>query len=373
MNKKQIGIVGTRGIPANYGGFETFAEELSTLLIQKGYEVNVYCDKSELSFPSKSYKGVSLIYLTTTKTKNPLLYYFYSLWHALKREDIILVTGTGGSLFYILNIFFQKIIITNTDGVESRRAKWTSLKRKFIKLTEYLSVKLSTHLIADSNAITRYLLETYPILGKTKISTIEYGAYINNSFDRKCLDKYNLEKNRYYLVVSRLEPENNIKMIIDGYKMTKSSKPLIIIGNINSNDYSKSILIEQTEMIRFLGGIYNPVELSAIRYSAFAYIHGHSVGGTNPSLLEALGSSNISICHDNPFNREVTNNAQLYFSDSIDFKTRIEELEKMDEESISKLKLEAKRRIENYYTWENIATKYSTLFQTLTLKYNHEN
>lgn len=361
----KIGIVGTRGIPAQYGGFETFAEETSPLLVKNGFQVTVYCDKSKMSNPPVSYKDVSLFYLSITKTNSPLRYYLLSLWEALKSEEIILVTGTAGSLFYLLNIFFRKKIITNTDGVESRRAKWTPFKKSIIKFTEYLAVKNSTHLIADSKAITKYLLETYSNLEQTKVSTIEYGAYINNLFDQTILDKYNLIENDYYLVVSRLEPENNIKMIIDGYKQSNSSKSLIIVGNILSNDYSDLLLTEKNEKISFLGGIYNPMELSAIRYSAFAYIHGHSVGGTNPSLLEALGSSNISICHDNPYNREVTNNQQLYFSQPNDLKDRIEELEQLSLKSILKLKREAKDRIEKYYTWENIANKYSTLFSKL--------
>lgn len=361
----KIGIVGTRGIPAKYGGFETFAEEVSPLLVRKGYQVTVYCDKSDISNPPVSYKDVSLSYLPITKTNSPLKYYFTSLWHALKSEDIILVTGTAGSLFYFLNIYFRKKIVTNTDGVESRRAKWTPFKKLIIKFTEYLAVKNSTHLIADSKAITKYLLDTYPKLKQTKVSTIEYGAYINNSFDQTILDKYNLVENDYYLVVSRLEPENNIKMIIDGYKLSNSSKSLTIVGNILSNDYSNLLLTEKTEKIKFLGGIYNPRELSVIRYCAFAYIHGHSVGGTNPSLLEALGSSNISICHDNVYNREVTNNQQIYFSQPIDFKNKTEELEQLSMESLIKLKGDAKARIKKYYTWENIANKYSTLFSKL--------
>lgn len=361
----RIGIIGTRGIPAKYGGFETFAEEVSPLLVKSDCEITVYCDKQELKSAIPNFKGVKLFYLRTTKSQSPLKYYFTSLLHALKKEDIILVTGTAGSLFYFLNIFYRKKIITNTDGVESRRAKWSPIKRLIIKFSEYLSVQYSTHLIADSKAITNYLLEQYPKLDLSRISTIEYGAYINNLYDQNILDKYKLIKDNYYLVVSRLEPENNIKMIIDGFKLTNSKKTLIIVGNVIRNDYSKSLVSTQSEYIRFLGGIYNSSELAALRFSAYAYIHGHSVGGTNPSLLEALGSSNISICHDNPYNREVTNNQQLYFSQPIDFKNRIEELEQLSLESLLKLKREAKDRIEKYYTWENIANKYSTLFSKL--------
>jgi len=361
----KVGIIGTRGIPAKYGGFETFAQELSPLLVKRGYQVTVYCDKSNLSSPSESFKDVSLFYLPVTKTDHPLLYYLLSLWFALKREEIILVAGTGGSLFYVLNIIFQKKIITNVDGIESQRAKWSRFKKAFVKLTEIVAVKSSTHIIADSKGIINYLYVTYPNLDKSKLSTIEYGAYINNAFDQTILDKYGLTKDAYYLVVSRLEPENNIKMIIDGYKMSHSSKSLIIVGDFVSDDYSALIQKEKNEKIRLLGGIYNPEELAVIRYSAFAYIHGHSVGGTNPSLLEALGSGNIAICHDNPFNREVTDNKQLYFSQPSDLKKRLEDLEQFNEADILKLQSDATARIANYYTWGNIANKYTALLLNL--------
>ncbi len=361
----KLGIIGTRGIPAKYGGFETFAQELSPLLVKKGFQVTVYCDQSELPLPPKSFRDVSLFYISTTKTKNPLLYYLLSVWHSLKREDVILVAGTGGSLFYVINIFFRKIIITNVDGVESVRDKWSSFKKAFIKLTEIVAVNHSTHIIADSKGITNYLHVTYPNLDKAKLSTIEYGAYINNAFDQTILDKYGLKKGDYYLVVSRLEPENNIKMIIDGYKLSHSSKPLIIVGDFVSADYAALIQKEKNEKIRLLGGIYNPEELAVIRYSAFAYIHGHSVGGTNPSLLEALGSGNIAICHDNPFNREVTDNKQLYFSQPSDLKKRLEDLEQFNEADILKLQSDATARIANYYTWGNIANKYTALLLNL--------
>jgi len=361
----KISIIGTRGIPAKYGGFETFAQELSPLLVKKGFNVTVYCDRSELTTPPKRFKNVSLFYISTTKTRNPLLYYLLSVWHSLKSEDVILVAGTGGSLFYVINIFFRKKIVTNVDGVESKRDKWSPLKKAFIKLTEIVAVKLSTHIIADSKEITNYLFSTYANLDKMKLSTIEYGAYINNAFNQTVLDKYGLKKDSYYLVVSRLEPENNIKMIIDGYKLSNSSKSLIIVGDFVSDDYAAVIQKEKNEKIRLLGGIYNPEELAVLRYSAFAYIHGHSVGGTNPSLLEALGSSNIAICHDNPFNREVTNNKQLYFSQASDLQKRLEDLEQFNEAAILQLKADAKERIENYYTWDNIANKYAKLLSAL--------
>lgn len=360
-----IGIVGTRGIPAKYGGFETFAQEVSPLLVKHGFEITVYCDKSETNKSNQEYQGVRLRYQHTSKSKHPLLFYFDGIFLALKENEIVLVTGTGGSFFYFLNFFFRKVLITNTDGLESRRAKWPTIIKAFIKISEILAIVFSDHLIADSKGISQYLLDNYPKLKKNKLATIEYGAPINTILIPDYLKTHQLEENNYFLVVCRLEPENNLQMIIDGYKLSDTCKPLVIVGSLTGNSYVRSLLNHQSKCIRFIGSIYNKEGLSSLRSGAFAYVHGHSVGGTNPSLLEAMGSSNICICHDNIFNREVTDNNQLYFNNQLQLKSRIEELEKINSNSIQYLKISARTRIETYYTWQHIADKYSNLFSSL--------
>jgi rhamnosyltransferase len=364
MKGLQIAIVGTRGIPAKYGGFETFAEEISVLLTKKGLNVTVYCDNNKYQ-KIPLYKGVNLKYQRTIKSKHSLFFYLEGIFKALKENDLIIIAGTGGSFFYFLNIFFRKKIITNTDGVESRRNKWSFYKKRIIKISEKLTVKYSDYLIADSFGIKNYLLNQYPFLDPTKIKVIEYGAWINNYTDIDYLTSLKLTPNNYYLIVCRLEPENNVHMIIDGYNKSNTKKPLVIVGNLTHNEYVNTLINAKTSKIFFLGGIYEKKKLMALRYSAFAYIHGHSVGGTNPSLLEALASSNISICHDNIFNREVTANNQLYFSNAEQLKEKINLLENMSDEEMRKLKYLAKNRIENYYSWENIANKYYNLISNI--------
>ena len=365
MEKIKVGIVGNRGIPATYGGFETFTEEIAPLLVKQGFDVIVYCDKSDSKSPLLKYKGVNLMYQKTRKSKHTLLFYLEGIYYALKRNDIVLVTGTAGSFFYFLNLFFRKKIVTNTDGVESRRAKWSYVKKKLIKLSEILAIRFSKHLVADSFGITNYLLEHYSRIKKEKISTIEYGAPINRTCSPETLKKYGLLKNQYYLVVARLEPENNIKMIINGFRKSTTDKQLVIIGNLINTEYVNEIKQFASNKIVFLGGIYNKDELMTLRKAAFAYMHGHSVGGTNPSLLEALGSSNISLCHDNIFNREVTDNKQLYFNCENELAKKVNCLEKMESTELNALKDAALNRIENYYTWQNIAYKYTNLFNKL--------
>lgn len=361
----KIAIIGTRGIPAKYGGFETFVEELSVMLVVLGIDITVFCDKD--SFKLSKYKNVNLVYVTCTKTQNPILYYFKSIVEALRHYDIIYVTGTGGSFFYIFNNFFNKIIITNNDGIEYNRAKWNAVKKAYIFFSEILAVKLSNHIIADSNGIYDYLTKKYP-KAKNKIKVIEYGSYINEQeCDINILSKYKLIREGYYLVVARLEPENNIDIIIKGFLNSNSQHKLIVIGNILKNEYNKALLKTENNRVVFLGGIYDKIDLKNLRKGCLAYFHGHSAGGTNPSLLEAMANSNYIFAHDNVFNREVTNNIADYFINSEDVKNVVNSFEKKNDDEKIEIKKQMINRIKNYYNWERIAYEYEKLFNEVNL------
>ena len=361
----KIAIVGTRGIPARYGGFETFAEELSIRLAELGTDITVFCDKDSCN--SSKYKNVNLVFVTCTKTHNPILYYLNSIVKALKHYDIIYVTGTGGSYFYIFNIFTNKIIITNNDGIEYNRAKWNSIKKAYIYFSEFLAVKLSNHIIADSNGIYDYLTKKYP-KAKNKIKVIEYGSYINEEeCDSNILSKYKLIHKGYYLVVARLEPENNIDIIIKGFLNSNSQHKLIVIGNILINEYNKALLKTADSRVVFLGGIYDKIELKNLRKGCLAYFHGHSAGGTNPSLLEAMANSNYIFAHDNVFNREVTDNLADYFMNPEDVKNIVNSFEKKNDDEKNGVKKQMLNRIKNYYNWERISFEYEKFFDEVNL------
>jgi len=362
----KISIIGTRGIPAHYGGFETFAEEISPLLVKEGFEICVQCDGEYKS--SSIWNGVELHYSSYSKSKNPILYYLEGIRWGLKNSDIIIVAGTPGSLFYFLNIFRPTAILTNCDGLEFMRQKWSFLPRLFFRLSELLAVWGSDYIIADSSSIKKHLLKSYR-LSEKKVRVIEYGAHINNEIDYSVLDKYNVIEREYYLVVSRIEPENNIPMIIEGYKMSASVLPLIIVGDIRDHKYVKSLIKNNvSQKIRFVGGIYNRNELNSLRFGCKAYLHGHSVGGTNPSLLEAMANKNIVVCHDNVFNREVTRNTQLYFRNFGECAERILLIEAMTNDEIEKIGQHSVYLIANYYNWNNILRKYLELFNSIEIK-----
>ena len=362
MAIKKIGIAGTRGIPAVYGGFETFAEELSIRLAKNNYKVTVYCDKG--TYLQRDFHGVKLSFMPLRKSSNQVLYFFLSLYRGLKENDILIVTSTGASYFYWINFFFKKIIITNSDGIESLRAKWSFFTKLYLYHSQYFASKWSDIIVTDSKGIENYWVLNYP--KSVRLMTIEYGAPIVNNIvsAEEKVKSLGLKSNDYYLVVARLEPENNIKMMVSGFLKSGSQKKMVIIGSISNEYYNKVLKKLQSERVIFLDAIYEKELLQAARLHAFAYLHGHSVGGTNPSLLEAMGCGNICICHDNIFNREVTNLKQLYFANDQELSVIINKIETLSSLQLQEYQGNARARVQNYYSWDRIAEDYVRLFQS---------
>jgi glycosyltransferase involved in cell wall biosynthesis len=356
----KIAIIGTRGIPAKYGGFETFAEVISIRLIQAGYSVVVQCDHSVIQ--DHEWYGIGLYYSHVTKSAHPLRYYFDGLYWGMRNADILLVAGTGGSIFYFLNFFYKKIIITNTDGLESGRLKWSLLKRWYIKLSEIIAVRSSDQLIADSEAVSVYLEKKYPA-ARHKITVAEYGATLNDNCDPEVLKRRSVIPGEYYLVISRIEPENNIGVIIEGFLESRTECPLLVVGPLVKTKYCSNLVNKlRNSRVQFLGGIYDRNELNSLRFGCKAYIHGHSVGGTNPSLLEAMGNRNLVICHDNVFNREVTLGSQFYFTGPQELARVVNIVEALPKEARDAFRNLSSERIRTYYCWDNILIKYSGIF-----------
>lgn len=372
----RIAIIGTRGIPASYGGFETFAEEISKNVIKldSNVKVTVVADKEQKVKNNSltEIDNVDIIYSKYSKNVNPLLFYFDSIKLSLNC-DIILSCGNGGGYFSFIPKFTKAVFITNPDGLEWKRAKWSPLKRFLIKTMEWFSVKCSDYLVCDSEGITNYVKENYNY--KKKIYTIEYGAYINsfisvnNTQVEGVLRQYGLQKDSYHLVVSRLEPENNVDIIIDGYQKSTVTFPLVIVGNLTSTPYVETLIKNESKKIIFLSGIYDKDSLSIVRANALSYLHGHSVGGTNPSLLEAMGSENLCICHDNIFNRKTVGENGLYFKDAEELAVIFSEVEDTkNSQKFRQMKNSVLASIKEYYNWDVISKKYLQTFQDI-LKY----
>ena len=356
---KKIGIIGTRGIPNQYGGFEQFAQFFSEHLVQKGYEVVVYCSSNH-TFQEKTWKGVSLVHIKDPEkqigTAGQFIYDLRSILHARKQGfDIIFQLGyTSSSIWGFL--FPKKAkLITNMDGLEWKRTKYSPLVQHFLRKAEKWAVKQSDELIADSIGIQQYLKEKYAVSS----SFIPYGSELITKKDSSIIQAYNLTEGNYNLVIARFEPENNIETIINGFQ-DDTEKKLVIIGNY-STKYGKYLYDNYHEKVVFLGAIYDFDVLNQLRLHCDLYFHGHSVGGTNPSLLEAMACSCFIVAHNNPFNKGVLGDDALYFDSAVAISTVLkkEHLTQNKQEFIQS----NRQKIESLYTFESVHSKLIELIE----------
>ncbi|MGP8189777.1 MAG: DUF1972 domain-containing protein [Methanobacterium sp.] len=373
----RIAILGSRGIPAKYGGFETFAEGLSSRLVENGYKITVSCEYEPLKFRINEFNGVKLEYFPIKPPKSYLLRMFYEnlsdiyfLIKLTRNHDLIYFLGTEvGFFLFIPKLLKSNIrLLVNIDGVMWRRTKFNKLARFLLKINHYFATVFANTIIIDAKEMKNYVPDFY----KNKAVYIPYGINIPKkipwSNERvKNLNNYgkikDISANNYWLVVARLEPENNISIVIDAFSESKTKLPLIIIGEFTSAKYRKQLygMTEKCNNIVFVGSIYDTNMLNMLRQNCFAYIHGHTVGGTNPSLLEAMIMKNIIIAHDNEFNREVCGNSAIYFKNANDLRDKV----KLIENNFSpylKLKEDVYHRVKEEYSWNEINGKYMKLF-----------
>ena len=358
----KIAILGTRGIPNNYGGFEQCAEFLSIGLVNKGHSVTVY-SPSFHPVNENSYMGVDIIKKSSPQnilgnSGANFIYDYLCLKDATKKDfDIILQLGLiTSSLSIIFCRHRGKIIATNIDGLEWKRSKWNKLIQSLTRLLEKYGVKYSDYLIADNLAIQDYLFNEYNVESKL----IEYGAVSVNKPDLSCLQKYNMYKAKYIVTIARLEPENNLEMMCDGYIISKINMPYYIIGN-HLTDYGDFLKDKYRDSgIKFLGGIYDKKCLDTIRYYSYCYLHGHSVGGTNPALLEAMAAKALIIAHNNKFNKSVINDDAFYFNSA----EEVAKILKRKSLLFNKNKFIDNncKKVEQLYNWRVIVEKYEKYF-----------
>lgn len=307
-------IAGTRGIPAAHGGFETFAQDLASYLVSRGHNVTVYCQEEAGSLAHEDiWHGVHRVHIPAINGPiGTMLFDLRSTWHALRHRGLILTLGSNtGVLSYAFRIRGRRCLM-NMDGMEWKREKWSRLQRLWLWVNERAGARASTHLIADNPEISRVLQKH---TSAARISMIPYGADCIKSASSHSLDQYGLDPHSYYLVVARPEPENSLLEIVKGHAESGSGAPLVLLGKYDPKEkpYHRRIVDAAGAQVRFLGAIYDRVTVQALRFYSRAYIHGHRVGGTNPSLVESLGSGCAVIAHNNPFNRWVAGPSAAYF------------------------------------------------------------
>ncbi|MCD8385994.1 MAG: DUF1972 domain-containing protein [Bacteroidales bacterium] len=357
----KVAIIGTVGVPANYGGFETLVENMLTYKQRKDVKYTIYCTSKAYKEHAKTYKEAKLVYLPIdAHGVQAMAYDSLSIIHSIRKNDILLLLGCSGSwILPILKIFFKKKIILNIDGMDNKREKFSSLKQKVLGKVRYIGAKQADTIIADNQGIKDAVKELY----NRDSVLIEYGGdqAIPIADDGTLTSKYGLTVGSYCFKVARIEPENNIEMILEAFSQMPDKK-LVIVGNWNRSEFGKQMKEKYSNYpnLILLDPIYEPKALNMLRSNCGLYIHGHSVGGTNPSLVEAMSLGLPIVSYDVVFNRATTEDKCMYFNSVESLKDTVSNLSEAEIERIAKdMKEVAQRR----YTWKTIVSKYENLFK----------
>jgi glycosyltransferase involved in cell wall biosynthesis len=357
----KIAVLGTRGIPNNYGGFEQFAELASQIFVKNNHEVVVY-NPSDHPYASDTFHGIKIVRMTSRERSlgflNTFLFDYLCFRDADSKDfDVVLFLGYHPvSLYYKFKKNRAKIV-TNMAGMEWQRSKWNAIAKWVIKYCEKLAVLYSDAIVADNEGIANYYRNTY----RVHASLIAYGAVLPGQASPSHLDKYGVKKNGYSMLIARFQPDNNIEMVLDGYCSSMSNEPFLVVGNC-SNKYGQILRkkYKNNPNIRFTGPVYDYQQLSSLRHFARLYFHGHSCGGTNPSLLEAMASGALVASHDNEFNRAVLGTDAFYFNTAGQVAEHIRQASQSMREIWSK---NNKDKILTIYSWDIVASEYIALFE----------
>jgi glycosyltransferase involved in cell wall biosynthesis len=363
-----IAIIGTRGIPNNYGGFEQCAEYLAAGLVKLGFKITVYNSHNH-PYTEDQWNGVEIIRCYDPEhklgTAGQFIYDLNCIMNLRKRKfDIILQLGYTSNSIWGRLLPKNAVVTTNMDGLEWKRTKYSNIVRKFLLYAEKLGVQHSDYLISDSIGIQEYLKNKYA----AESTFIPYGANKFNTPNPSVLSTYNVEEGRYDMLIARLEPENSIDIILEGVVLSTIKRIFLVVGG-NGSKYGTYLKNKYAgnENIRFIGGIYDIHALDSLRYFSNIYFHGHTVGGTNPSLLEAMASSSLICANDNSFNRYILGNDALYFSTAEDVKNVLTAEKNSDE--INKQKVKSNQlKIEEIYPWDKIIDAYANHFKLIAGK-----
>jgi glycosyltransferase involved in cell wall biosynthesis len=357
---KKVAIVGTVGLPANYGGFETLVEYI-TKELHRDFDITVYCSTKSYTEKLETYNNCKLHYINMEANgMQSILYDIRAIFHALKYADVLLILGVSGCIILpLIKLFSKKKIIVNIDGLEWKRQKWNRFAKWFLKLSERFAVKAADAVIGDNKVIQDYIGEKYC----KKAHLIAYGGdhCSNRPLSQKTLKKYPFLNAQYAFKVCRIEPENNIEMILEAFAQADKI-PLVLIGNWNNSAFGIQIKskYQDFETIYLLDPIYDQDILNEIRSNCFVYIHGHSAGGTNPSLVESMSLGLPILCYDINYNIETTEYSALYFKSSDDLINLIKSTQK---ERLKHTGVKMKDIAEKRYTWSFISNQYGKLFE----------
>lgn len=363
--RRTLRILGSRGIPAAHGGFETFAEQMSLFLVGRGWRVIVYCqEEGRGEVQRDTWQGVERVRVPVAlpDALATVLFDWHCITDAARQRDLCLTLGYNTALFCLRLRLAGVVNVINMDGIEWRRAKWGPFARAWFWLNDWAGCWVGNHLIADHPEIQAHLATRTMT---RRITTIPYGAVPAVDPPSEPVRLLGLEPGRYLTLIARPEPENSVLEAVRGFSCRSRGVQLVVLGDYrDSHRYHRAIQAAASDEVRFPGAIYDADLLRALRAHALAHVHGHQVGGTNPSLVEALGAGNAVIAHDNRFNRWVAADAALYFRDGIDFDRVLDQV-LTDTARRVRMRQSSRDRFAAAFRWEIVLAAYETLFLRL--------
>lgn len=364
-NALRIAMVGTRGVPARYGGFETCVEEVGRRLVERGHEVTVYCRSTDGPVSdAETYLGMRLVHRPALRRRSleTLSHTGLSVAHQVRyRSDVAIVFNAANAPWLPLLRRAKIPVATHVDGLEWQRDKWGAVGKRYYLMAEKLAVRWSDALIADAPGIAQYYLDRY----RAETVQIAYGApIVRDDLDR--LDEVGLEGRGFHLVVARFEPENHVEEIVRGYSSSSAVRPLIVVGSAPyADEYTRRVHEAADERVRFLGGLWDQELLNQLYAGSLTYLHGQSVGGTNPSLLRAIGAGAAVNAFDVVFNRDVLQGSGRFFTTPEDVARLVETAE--DQPSLAEQRGRAARERAADFTWDDVTQSYEDLCLRLSL------
>lgn len=359
-------IMGTRGVPAAHGGFETFAEQLSCYLAGRGWRVTVYCQEDgDGPVREDTWQGVHRVIIPVARggAAGTVVFDWLSTRHAIRAGHPLLLTlGYNTALFCLAYRLAGRSNLINMDGIEWRRDKWGKFAKTWLWLNERFGCWFGTHLVADHPEIARHLATRIPA---GKITMIPYGAPRIDAADPAAIAALGLTPGRYIVLIARAEPENSVREVVAAFSRRHRGLTLVVLGNYTpeTNAYHAAVLAVAGSEVVFPGAIYDARVVESLRFHALFHVHGHRVGGTNPSLVEALGAGNAVLAHDNPFNRWVAADAAVYFTDEDSCAEQLDRLAG-DAGLLERLRAAGRRQHENHFTWPRVLAAYEQLLST---------
>lgn len=363
----RIAIMGIRGVPAAHGGFESFAERLAPFLAQQGCEVTVYCQEDGHGPVSKSLWGeVHRVHIPSGEDTPvaSMRFDWDCISHAVKsRPDVVLILGYNTAVFAARLRLAGIPTVINMDGIEYSRAKWGALAKAWLYFNERMGCWLGNDLVADHPVIAAHLATR---VSARKITTIPYGAEVLPVADAAPLAHLNLRPQGFATLIARAEPENSILEIVQAFSAKRRGIKLVVLGNYQPNQvpFHAQVMAAASDEVLFPGAIYDAAVVQALRTHGLFYVHGHQVGGTNPSLLEAMGAGNAVLAHDNPFNRWVAATGALYFRDHTSCVAAMDQLLSQPA-TLEQMGMDNRQRVGQVFVWRQVLTAYSDLLSAV--------